>query len=58
MTMHKYPKVSHLMKLFFWSLTESFWYRPILVIWRLEGLVAFFTKKSEWGQMQRKGISS
>ena len=58
MTMHKYPKVSHLMKLFFWSLTESFWYRPILVIWRLEGLIAFFTKKSEWGQMQRKGISS
>jgi hypothetical protein len=58
MTMHKYPKVSHLMKLFFWSLTESFWYRPILVIWRIEGLIAFFTKKSEWGQMQRKGISS
>lgn len=58
MTMHKYPKVSHLLKLFFWSLTESFWYRPLLVIWRLEGLISFFFRKAEWGQMQRKGISS
>lgn len=58
MTMHKYPKASHLVKLFFWSLTESFWYRPIMVIWRIEGLIVFFTKKAEWGQMQRKGIST
>lgn len=58
MTMHKYPKVSHLFKLFFWSLTDSFWYRPILVIWRVQGLIAFLTKKSEWGKMERKGISS
>lgn len=57
MTMHKYPKVSHLLKLFGWSLTESFWYRPIMVIWRIEGLIGAFTKKTEWGQMQRKGIS-
>ena len=57
MTMHKYPKVSHLLKLFCWSLTESFWYRPIMVIWRIEGLIGAFTKKTEWGQMQRKGIS-
>lgn len=58
MTMHKYPKVSHLIKLFLWSLTDSFWYRPILVIWRIEGLIAFLTKKSEWGKMDRKGLSS
>ncbi len=58
MTMHKYPKVSHLIKLFCWSLTDSFWYRPMLVIWRLEGLLAFIFKKSEWGNMNRKGISS
>lgn len=58
MTLHKYPKLSHLMKLFFWALTESFWYRPIMVIWRVEGFFKSFRKNQQWGDMKRKGISS
>lgn len=58
LTLHKYPKVRHLIVLFVWALTESLWYRPLLVLWRIEGLVNTFKKKAEWGNMERKGISS
>ncbi|MFB5088442.1 glycosyltransferase [Psychrobacillus sp. PGGUH221] len=59
LTMFKYPKVKHLLLLFFWALTESFWFRPLLVIWRFEGLIKSFRRKeAEWGKMDRKGISS
>ncbi|PPA69298.1 glycosyltransferase family 2 protein [Jeotgalibacillus proteolyticus] len=57
-TYHKYPDVYSLVVLFFWALTEAFWYRPMLVWWRCEGLVLAFTKKSDWGNMNRKGIST
>lgn len=59
LTMFKYPKVSHLISLFFWAITESFWFRPLMVMWRLEGLIKSFRRKeAEWGKMDRKGISS
>lgn len=58
LTLHKYPKVSHLMRLYFWALTETFWYRPLMVIWRIQGIFAAFRKKAHWGDMKRKGISS
>lgn len=53
--LRKYPNVADLVKLFFYALTESFWYRPILTIWRLEGLFkAIFSRRREWGEMTRK----
>lgn len=58
LTLHKYPKVSHLMRLYFWALTETFWYRPLMVIWRVQGIFAAFQRKAQWGDMKRKGISS
>jgi len=57
-TFHKYPKVSHLLKLYFWALTESFWYRPLLIGARIEGIFSVFKKKKAWGEMERKGISA
>ncbi|HEY4552030.1 MAG TPA: glycosyltransferase [Bacillaceae bacterium] len=57
-TFHKYPKASHLLILYFWALTESFWYRPLLLAARLQGLFTVFTKKKSWGEMSRKGISA
>ncbi|WP_404406079.1 glycosyltransferase [Jeotgalibacillus malaysiensis] len=56
-TYHKYPDVKSLLKLFAWSLTEAFWYRPLTVLWRCEGLIAAIRQKGSWGNMQRKGIS-
>ncbi|TFE00073.1 glycosyltransferase [Jeotgalibacillus sp. R-1-5s-1] len=57
-TYHKYPDVKSLLVLFFWALTEAFWYRPMTVIWRCEGLIAALLQKGSWGNMQRKGISA
>lgn len=58
LTLHKYPKVSHLARLYFWALTEAFWYRPLMVVWRVQGIFAAFRKKAHWGDMKRKGIST
>jgi hypothetical protein len=58
LTLHKYPKASHLARLYFWALTEAFWYRPLMVLWRVQGIFAAFRKKAHWGDMKRKGISS
>lgn len=58
LTLHKYPKASHLARLYFWALTEAFWYRPLMVLWRVQGIFAAFQKKAHWGDMKRKGISS
>ncbi|MRX73114.1 glycosyltransferase [Bacillus lacus] len=57
-SMEKYPKVSHLMKLFLVALTESFWYRPMTVFWRIEGIMDVILKKKGWGEMARKGVSN
>ncbi|RBW71510.1 glycosyltransferase family 2 protein [Bacillus taeanensis] len=56
-SIRRYPNVSQIIKLFFWSLTESFWYRPLTVIWRVEGLIQVLQKNNQWGKMTRKGIS-
>lgn len=52
----RYNKVSDLSRLFVYALSESFWYRPILTYWRLEGLLqAWSGKQHTWGDMMRKG---
>ncbi|MBP1154931.1 MULTISPECIES: glycosyltransferase [unclassified Paenibacillus] len=56
-TLNKYKRISDVTKLFVWALSESFWYRPVQTLWRLEGLFkAVRGKKHEWGEMTRKGI--
>jgi hypothetical protein len=57
-TMERYPKVKHLTILFFTSLTETFWYRPLTVLWRVEGMVEMVIGKKGWGEMVRKGVSN
>lgn len=57
-TYHKYPSVSSIIILYFYALTETFWYRIINNFWRVNGLFSAFRKKSTWGNMQRKGMFS
>lgn len=52
-----YPRMTHVLRLVMLSLTEVFWYRPLTVIWRCEGIVQFIFKKNDWGQMERKGLA-
>lgn len=56
-SMRRYPKVSDVVRLFFYSLTETFWYRPLTVLWRLEGFIQLLRRKHTWGEMKRKGLS-
>ncbi|TMV49027.1 glycosyltransferase family 2 protein [Paenibacillus mesophilus] len=57
-TLSKYNRVSDVTRLFFWALSETFWYRPIQTVWRLNGLFKSLRgKRHEWGEMTRKGIS-
>ncbi|WJE14233.1 glycosyltransferase [Halobacillus sp. ACCC02827] len=57
-TYHKYPDLKSVVVLFLYALTESFWYRPMLVWWRVAGLYqAIRKKKGSWGDMNRKGLS-
>lgn len=52
-----YPERKDIFRLLILSLTEVFWYRPLTVIWRLEGFFFFFLKSHEWGDQERKGLS-
>jgi cellulose synthase/poly-beta-1,6-N-acetylglucosamine synthase-like glycosyltransferase len=53
----KYPKVTDIVKLFLYSLTETIWYRPLTVLWRCEGVLQMLAGDTSWGEMKRKGVS-
>ncbi|MCM3725537.1 glycosyltransferase [Neobacillus cucumis] len=53
----KYPKVTDILKLFLYSLTETIWYRPMTVLWRCEGVWQIIKGDTSWGEMKRKGVS-
>ncbi len=53
----KYPRVSDIIKLFLYSLTETIWYRPLTVLWRCEGIWQILRGDTSWGEMTRKGVS-
>ncbi len=57
-TERKFPNVSDLVRLFFFSLTETFWYRPLTAWWRCEGIIDAFRRQKQWGSMKRKGVSA
>lgn len=56
-SLRKYPKISDLLKLFFYSLTETLWYRPLTVFWRCQGIWQMIKGENGWGEMKRKGVS-
>jgi cellulose synthase/poly-beta-1,6-N-acetylglucosamine synthase-like glycosyltransferase len=56
-SLRKYPSISQIMKLFLYSLTETMWYRPLTVLWRVEGVWQMIIGDQGWGEMKRKGVS-
>jgi cellulose synthase/poly-beta-1,6-N-acetylglucosamine synthase-like glycosyltransferase len=56
-SLRKYPRVSDLLKLFLYSLTETIWYRPLTVFWRCQGIWQMLRGENSWGEMKRKGVS-
>ena len=55
-TTTNYLSPKSVFKLVIISLTETFWYRPLTILFRLEGMIRFLFKKQEWGNMERKGL--
>lgn len=57
-SLRKYETKKDLIILFLYSISEVFWYRPLTVFWRVEGLIqVLVNRKHVWGEMKRKGIS-
>ncbi|WP_411344885.1 glycosyltransferase [Paenibacillus sp. WLX1005] len=53
----RYNRVSDLTRLFFYALSETLWYRPMMTFWRFEGLVRIAARKKHvWGDMARGGV--
>ena len=57
LSFHKYPKYSHILKLFAYSIFENFGYRQLHSWWRFRGIIDFIRGKKQWGKMERKGMS-
>lgn len=55
-TANRYPAWSELRRILLYAVGENFGYRQLLHVWRLEGIWQLI-QKSEWGAMERKGLS-
>jgi len=55
-TANRHPAWSHLRRILLYAVGESFGYRQLGHLWRTEGLWQL-VRKSEWGAMERKGLS-
>lgn len=57
LTFRRYQRLSDLLQLMWTAVLESFGYRQLLTIWRVRGtLKRLFSRKHQWGQMQRQGF--
>jgi hypothetical protein len=55
-TLRKYPSPKDLWGLFAAALVESFGFRQLTAIWRVQGLIDGLQGKSGWGKMERRGF--
>lgn len=56
-TTRNYPSTTALFRMVIISLTEIFWFRPLTIFWRLEGIYRTIKGNTEWGVMERKGFN-
>ena len=57
LSFRRYPKTSDLLKLVAVSLLENFGYHQLTVWWRVKGFWDYFSGKTAWGMMERKGFA-
>lgn len=55
-TLRRYPSPKDLWGLFAASFVESFGFRQLTAIWRVQGLIDGIQGKSGWGKMERRGF--
>lgn len=58
MTLHRYPRVRDLLRLFAVAILENLGYRQIIQLARMDGVIDFLRKQNVWGFMERKGLES
>jgi cellulose synthase/poly-beta-1,6-N-acetylglucosamine synthase-like glycosyltransferase len=58
LSFRRYPRLMDRALLLLWALAESFGYRQLTVWWRLRGVARFIGKRTDWGEMTRRGFSS
>ncbi|MBA5729225.1 glycosyltransferase family 2 protein [Aerococcaceae bacterium INB8] len=56
-TINGYVSTRALFRMVIISMTEVFWYRPLNIFWRLEGIYQTLKGNTEWGEMERSGFS-
>ncbi|GGF61985.1 glycosyl transferase family 2 [Paenibacillus albidus] len=53
----RYNKVTDLLRLFLYALSEAFWFRPLMTAWRFIGLIQGVRgKQHQWGDMVRGNV--
>ncbi|MCU5378201.1 glycosyltransferase [Bacillus cereus] len=57
-SMKKQNSIKDFTLLLLWSLTESFWYRPLTVWYRFLGLFQSLFRIKGWGKMKRKSLEN
>ena len=57
LSFRKYPRYSHIVKLFIFSIMENFGYRQLNTWWRVRGILDFMTGEKKWGTMERRGMT-
>lgn len=57
-SLNTYPRIRDIIKLMVFSLTEAFWFRPLTLLFRIEGIWYYLRKRNDWGHLKRKGLSS
>ncbi|MFA9458385.1 glycosyltransferase [Halalkalibacter sp. AB-rgal2] len=56
-SLNRYTNVRDLVTLFLFSLFETFWFRPLTVIWRFQGCLQWMFKYRKWDTLERKGLN-
>lgn len=52
----RYPRVSHLTRLFGLAAAENFGYRQLISFWRLHGMISALRGVRTWGEHERRGF--
>jgi len=52
----RYPKISHLTRLFLLAAVENVGYRQLISLWRLHGMISALRGVRTWGEQERRGF--
>jgi cellulose synthase/poly-beta-1,6-N-acetylglucosamine synthase-like glycosyltransferase len=53
---HRHRRLRDQLKLILWGSLENFGYRQLAVLWRLRGLFNYLRRRTDWGEMERRGF--